>query len=101
MCHWPLSYVCEDERREEDVVAGVALGDGVVDTEAADGVEEGELELGDGFVETEAAEGVEEDELELGNAVVVIVTWDALTSMMEYPVVVTVAAGGVTVTRTV
>jgi len=81
VCHWPLSYVCEDDSRE-DVVAGAALGDRVVETEAADRV-------------------VEEDELKLGDAVVVMVTWDALTSMIEYPVVVTVAAGGVTVTRTV
>jgi hypothetical protein len=40
-------------------------------------------------------------ELELGDAVVVLVTWDALTSMIEYPVLVIVAGGGVTVTRIV
>jgi hypothetical protein len=40
-------------------------------------------------------------ELELGDGVAVIVTWAGVTSMIEYPVVVTVAAGGVIVTRTV
>jgi hypothetical protein len=78
-----LSYVCEDvSRKDEDVIAGAGLGDGVVEIEAADGVSVAV-------------------ELELGEAVVVIVTWEALTSMIEYPVVVTIATGGVTVTRTV
>jgi hypothetical protein len=40
-------------------------------------------------------------ELELGDGVVVLATWDALTSMIEYPVLVIVAAGGVIVTRIV
>jgi hypothetical protein len=40
-------------------------------------------------------------ELELGDGVVVLVTWDSLTSMIEYPVSVIVAAGGVIVTRIV
>jgi hypothetical protein len=72
-----LSYVCDDVSREEE----------------DDDIERVKLELEDGV-------GVMV-ELELKIGVVVIVTWEGITSIIEYPVVVTVAAGGVTVTRTV
>ncbi len=90
--------------REED-----GDGDGIVKSFEVEFVEGAgvtiALELVDEVivtVELDAVDGVfVETELELGDGVAVIVAWAGVTSMIEYPVVVTVAAGGVIVTRIV
>lgn len=99
-----MSYVWDEVDREED-----GEGEGIVKSVEVEFVEGAvvttALELVDEVLVTVELDSVDEviveTELELGDGVAVIVTWAGVTSMIEYPVVVTVAAGGVIVTRTV
>jgi hypothetical protein len=98
-----LSYVWDEVDREED-----GEGEGIVksfEVEFVGGGVTTALELVDEVLVTVELDSVDEviveTELELGDGMAVIVTWAGVTSMIEYPVVVMVAAGGVIVTRTV
>lgn len=99
-----MSYVWDEVDREED-----GEGVGIVKSFEVEFVEGAgvttALELVDEVLVTVELDSVDEvtveTELELGDGMAVIVTWAGVTSMIEYPVVVMVAAGGVIVTRTV
>lgn len=99
-----MSYVWVEVEKEEDGVGEDIVEKVEVEFVEAAGVTTA-LELVDEVLVTVELDAVDEviveTELELGDGVAVIVTWAGVTSMIEYPVVVTVAAGGVIVTRTV
>jgi hypothetical protein len=113
VCHWPLSYECVVEEDVVDIDTEMEViivaeydAEGLVGVEVEDVVLEVVVKEGDVVDDVSTEEVVVVmtvlDELEDGaGAGTTMVTGGEFTSMIEYPVVVTVAGDGVIVTTTV